>query len=156
MRFPPLAGLLLATLAVQPAGLLAQSIRRCDSADGSVSYSDTACPAGTRAARSVISAAQPSAEAQKQARERAQREKDVAQSIAAQRQPLSTGSAQGYVRVEEAQRAADCAYLRAELDSNRRLRNLLTTRPYYSHDDIEQMDAREATLAADYRRVCTR
>jgi len=156
MRFPILAGLLLATLAVQPAGVLAQSIRRCESADGNVSYSDTACPAGTRAARGVASATQPSAEAQKEARERAQREKDVAQSLSAQRQPVPARSAQGYVPVEEAQRAADCAYLRAELDSNRRLRNVLTTRPYYSNDDVDQMDAREATLAADYRRVCTR
>ena len=141
---------------MQPAGLQAQSIRRCESADGGVSYSDSACPTGTRASRSVTSATPPSAEAQKEARERARREKDVAQSIAAQRNAVPTRSAQAYVPVEEARRAADCAYLRAEVDANRRLRNVLTTRPYYSHDDVEQMDAREAALAADYRRVCTR
>jgi len=156
MPSPSLACLLIATLAMPPAGLLAQSISRCEGADGSISYSDTACPTGTRAARGVSSAPQPSAEAQKAARDRAQRDKDVAQSIAAQRQPAPTRTAQGTVSVEEARRAADCAYLRAELDSNRRLRNVLTTRPYYSNDDVEQMDAREATLAADYRRFCTR
>src|SRR5512144_2669584 len=129
-----LACLLIATLAMQPAGL-AQSIRRCEGADGSITYSDTACPTGTRAARSISSATQPSAEAQKEARDRAQREKDVAQSIGTQRQPATTRSGQVTVPVEEAQRAADCAYLRAELDSNRRLRNVLTTRPYYSNDD---------------------
>ena len=103
-------------------------------------------------------ATQPTPEAQKEARERAQRETDVAQALAARRQqPTPSGrSGQAYVPVEEARRAADCAYLRAELDSNRRLRNVLTTRRYYSTEDVEQMDARDAALAADYRRFCSR
>ncbi|MGZ8255183.1 MAG: hypothetical protein ACXWVT_10055 [Burkholderiaceae bacterium] len=150
-----LAGLTL----VSATGVFAQStITRCEGADGSIGYSNAECPPGTRAMRPVAPAAQPSAQAQKEARERVQREKDVAQSLAAPRQPTSAQASPGqaYVPIEEARRAADCAYLRAELESNRRLRNVLTTRRYYSTEDVEQMDAREAGLAADYRRFCTR
>ncbi|HET9024041.1 MAG TPA: hypothetical protein VFN64_05675, partial [Burkholderiaceae bacterium] len=115
------------------------------------------CPPGTRAARAVTPATQPTPEAQQEARERAQREREVAQSLAARRQqPAPSTSGQAYVPAEEARRAADCAYLRAELDSNRRLRNVLTTRRYYSTEDVEQLDARDAALAADYRRFCSR
>ena len=70
--------------------------------------------------------------------------------------PQAPVPTEAVVPAEEARRAADCAYLRAELDANRRLRNVLTTRRYYSTEDVEQMDAREAELAADYRRFCTR
>ena len=160
MPVPAFPRLLLASLTLVPAtGVFAQStIQRCEGADGRVSYSSTECPPGTRAVRSVSPASQPSAEAQKEARERAQREKDLAASLAAARQPAAAQAraGQAYVPVEEARRAADCAYLRAEIESHRRLRNVLTTRRYYSTEDVEQMDAREAELAADYRRFCTR
>jgi hypothetical protein len=152
--FPSLLG---ATVALVTAGVWAQAIQRCEGADGRVAYAEGACPPGTRAVRAIAAPARPSAEAQKEARERAQRDREVAQALAAQRQPAAAArTGQRYIPVEEARRAADCAYLRAELDSNRRLRNVLTTRPYYSMDDVDQMDANEAALAADYRRFCTR
>jgi hypothetical protein len=55
----------------------------------------------------------------------------------------------------ESQRAADCAYLRGEADSVRRMRNALVNRPYYSLDDLEQMDRHAARLMSEYRRACT-
>ena len=160
MLLPPLPRLLLAGLTLASAtGVFAQSaINRCEGADGRISYADAACPPGTRAVRPVAPATQPSPQAQKEARERVQREQELAKALAAERQPTSAQARPGtaYVPVEEARRAADCAYLRAELESNRRLRNILTTRRYYSTEDVEQMDAREAALSADYRRFCTR
>jgi hypothetical protein len=160
MLLPTLPRLLLAGLTLASAtGVFAQSaISRCEGADGSISYSNAECPPGTRDVRPVAPAAQPDPQAQKEARERVQREKDLAKGLAAQGQPANPQArpGQAYVPVEEACRAADCAYLRAELESNRRLRNVLTTRRYYSTEDVEQMDAREAELAADYRRFCTR
>jgi hypothetical protein len=144
------------TLLVSPA--LAQAIQRCEAADSSVSYSNAECPPGTRPVRAVAPAARPSAQEQQAARERLQRDQAVAKELAARRQQAPTAVArnQAVVPVEEARRAADCAYLRAEIDANRRLRNVLTTRRYYSTEDVEQMDAREAELAADYRRFCAR
>ena len=143
-------------LTLLPASAVAQTIQRCEGANGRVSYSNEECPAGTRPVRAVAPAAQPSPEARQEARDRAQREREVAQRLAAQRQPAPPPAGQPYVTADEARRAADCAYLRAELDSNRRLRNLLTTRPYSSTEDVEQMDARNAALSADYRRFCSR
>jgi hypothetical protein len=159
MLFPTSLRLLLASLTlVSATGVFAQSaITRCEGADGRISYSNAECPPGTRAVRPVAPPAQPSPEAQKEARERAQREKDLATSLAAQREPAAGPGrpSQAYVPIEEA-RAVDCAYLRAEIESNRRLRNVLTTRRYYSTEDVEQMDARDAELSSDYRRFCTR
>lgn len=160
MLFAPLLRPLLAGLTLaSAAGVFAQAaITRCEGADGRVSYSNAECPPGTRAVRPVAPAAQPSEQSQLEARERAQREQDQARALAAQREPTAAKARPdpAYVPVEEARRAADCAYLRAEIESNRRLRNVLTTRRYYSTEDVEQMDAREAGLSADYRRFCTR
>ena len=160
MLFPTSRRLLLASLTLACAtGVFAQSaITRCEGADGRISYSNAECPPGTRAVRPVAPPTQPSPAAQKEARERAQRERDLAESLAMTRQPATAQAraGQAYVPVEEARRAADCAYLRAEIESNRRLRNVLTTRRYYSTEDVEQMDARDAELSSDYRRFCTR
>jgi hypothetical protein len=152
----PLPSLAIA-LTLLPPTVGGQAIQRCEGASGRVSYSNAECPPGTRAVRAVAPATQPSAEAQNEARERAQRERDVAQKLAARRQPPAPSAAPPtYVTAEDARRAADCAYLRAEFESNQRLLNLLTLRPYYSTEDVEQLDARNALLAADYRRYCTR
>lgn len=153
---PVLRALLTLVPALLPLGVPAQTIHRCEAADGSISYSNAACPPATRTVKALPPATQPTEEAQKEARERLQRDKDVSRSLEAQRQPGPARNGEAYVSVEEARRAADCAYLRAELDSNRRLRNVLTTRRYYATEDVEQMDAREAELAADYRRFCSR
>ena len=155
---PVLRALLTLVPALLPFGVPAQAIQRCEAADGSTSYSNAACPPASRAVKALPPAIQPSEEAQKEARERLQRDKDASRLLEAQRQPghAQARTGQAYVSVEEARRAADCAYLRAELDSNRRLRNVLTTRRYYATEDVEQMDAREAELAADYRRFCNR
>jgi hypothetical protein len=131
----------------------AQSIQRCQAPDGSVSYSNTECPAGTKAVKALAPAAQPTSEAQTAAQERVQRDKDLAKAIEQQRKQRA---AQPTVPLEDARRTADCAYLRAELDASRRLRNVLTTRTYYSTEDVEQLDARMEQLVADYRRHCSR
>lgn len=154
-RFP-LPALLLAGLMPPAAPVASQTIQRCEAADGRVSYSNAECPPGTRPIRAVAPAAQPSPEAQREARERVERERETAQAIAARRQAGPSTTGQAYVPADEARRAVDCAYLRAELDSNRRLRNVLTTRRYYSTEDVDQMDAHNAALAADYRRFCSR
>lgn len=157
MPVPLFPCLVAAGLTLVTSGVCAQTIQRCEGGDGRVAYSEGPCPPGTRAVRSIAPASRPSPEAQTEARERVQRDKEVAQALAAQRQPAAAArTGQAYVPVEEARRAADCAYLRAEIDSNRRLRNVLTTRPYYSMDDVDQMDARDAALASDYRRFCAR
>jgi hypothetical protein len=149
--------LLVAVLALIPAGPWAQTIQRCEGPEGRIVYSNAECPPGTRAVKALSPATQPSTEARQEARARAERDRDAAKALQAQREPAAPPSrGQAVVSAEEARRAADCAYLRAELDASRRLRNVLTTRRYYSTEDVEQMDRREAELAEDYRRFCSR
>ena len=89
-------------------------------------------------------------EAQQAAREKAAREAQAAQQLGQQRQQQqSIETAQ-----QQSQRDADCAYLRGEIDSIRRLRNALVNRPFYSLDDLDQMDRHVAGLQEQYRRVC--
>lgn len=139
------------------AGPGAQTIQRCEGPEGRIAYSNAECPPGTRAVKALPPATQPSPEAQRAARARVERDRDTAKALQARREPAAAPSrAQAVVSAEEARRAADCAYLRAELDASRRLRNVLTTRRYYSTEDVEQMERREAELGDDYRRFCSR
>ena len=127
----------------------AQSIQRCESAGGAITYA-TECPSGTKAVKSLSAAPQPSAEAQEAARKQAQRDQAATRKVDERVQQR-----QAQASAEEAQRrAADCGYMRAEIDSVRRMKNMLTTRPYYSLDDVEQMEKHAVALSAEYQRVC--
>jgi len=127
----------------------AQSIQRCESAGGAITYA-TECPSGTKAVKSLAAVPQPSPEAQEAARQQVQRDQ-----AAARQTDERTRQRQAQASAEEAQRrAADCGYMRAEIDSVRRMKNMLTTRPYYSLDDVEQMEKHAVSLSADYQRVC--
>ena len=142
----------LATLGILmlPLAAFAQTIQRCEGANKSITYSNSACPAGTKAVKAVPPAQQPSAEARAAAQTKLQRYKDEAK---AQQKQLATQQAQ--LKSDDAlKRAADCGYLQAAIDASRSLRNTLTTRPYYSTEDVDAVDARTAELVTEYRRVC--
>lgn len=128
----------------------AQQIQRCEGPGGRVSYSDSACPEGTRPVGQVKAAPAPSPEAQAAAREKAARDAQAAAALAQQRQTQQASLAQE----QQKERATNCAYLRGEIDSLRRLRNVVVNRPFYSLDDLQQMDDHAARLVADYQRVC--
>lgn len=132
----------------------AQSIQRCESASGAISYSNEACPAGTKPVKSLPAATQPSAEAQEAARAKVKRDEAATRELDASRKQQQSQAAVQQATQQSDQRAADCAYMRAEIDSVRRMRNMLTNRPYYSLDDLEQMDKHSAKLTTEYQRVC--
>jgi hypothetical protein len=135
---------------VLPGTLMAQQIQRCEDARGKITYSNTECPPGTSPVKAMQAAPAPTPEAQQAAREKAVREAQTAQQLGQQRQQQqSIETAQ-----QQSQRDADCAYLRGEIDSIRRLRNALVNRPFYSLDDLDQMDRHVAGLQDQYRRVC--
>ena len=134
-----------------PATVAAQPIQRCEGAGGRVTYSNSECPDGTKPIKAVQAAPTPPPEAQRAAREKAARDAQAAQQFAEQRQAQQATAAQQ----QQDQRVADCAYLRGEIDSIRRLRNAMVNRPYYSLDDLDQMDQHAAQLTAQYRRVCS-
>ncbi len=133
-----------------PGALLAQQIQRCEDSRGRITYSNTECPDGTKPVKALQAAPAPTPEAQQAAREKAASDAQAAQQLGQQRQQQqSIATAQ-----QQSQRDADCAYLRGEIDSMRRLRNALVNRPFYSLDDLDQMDRHVAGLQDQYRRVC--
>jgi hypothetical protein len=136
---------------IVPATLAAQQIQRCEGAGGRVTYSNSECPEGTKPIKAVQSAPAPTPEVQRAARDQAARDAQAAAQLAEQRKAQQATAAQQ----RQDQRIADCAYLRGEIDSIRRLRNVMVNRPYYSLDDLEQMDQHAAQLTAEYRRVCS-
>lgn len=133
-----------------PGTLYAQQIQRCEDARGKITYSNTECPSGTSPVKALQAAPAPSPEAQQAARDKAARDAQEAQQLGQQRQQQQAiATAQ-----QQSQRDADCAYLRGEIDSMRRLRNAVVNRPFYSLDDLDQMDRHVAGLQEQYRRVC--
>ncbi len=145
-----IAHLVAVSVLMLPVCASAQAIQRCEGANQRIVYSDTACPAGTKPVKALKPATQPSAEASAAAQARLQRQRDEAKAQQKQQSqvvtPAETDSA--------VQKAADCGYLRAAIDSSRQLRNVLTTRPYYSTEDVDAADARTRELLTEYRRVC--
>lgn len=133
-----------------PIGAFAQKIQRCEGTDKRITYSNAECPPGTQPVKALAPAQQPSPEARAAAQAKLQRYKDESKAQQNQQRKQAAQSAAD----EAVQRAADCGYLQAAIDSSRQLRNVLTTRPYYSTEDVDAADARTAQLVAEYRRVC--
>jgi hypothetical protein len=147
-------------LAVVLTGLLSsiasgQQIQRCEAPGGKITYSNDDCPEGTKPVKALAAAPAPSPAAQQAARDRAAREAQAVQQLSTQRQAQQSAAAQPPAQRElQQQRAADCAYLQGEVQSLHRMRNMLVNRPYYSLDDLEQMDQHAAKLVSEYQRVC--
>ncbi|MDQ3216069.1 MAG: hypothetical protein M3P99_08355 [Pseudomonadota bacterium] len=136
---------------LQTTSAVAQTIQRCEGAGQRTTYANAECPAGTRAVKALSPAPPPSAQGRAETKAQLQRDKDA---VKTQQKPVVQDKAQRAPSSSDVQKAADCGYLQASLDSSRQLRNVLTTRPYYSTEDVEEADARINELAAEYRRVC--
>lgn len=128
----------------------AQTIQRCEGTSQRITYSNAECPPGTRAVKALAPALQPSPENRAAAQAKLQRYRDESKAPQKTPRPQSTQVAND----SAVRKAADCAYLQASIDSSRQLRNVLTTRPYYSTEDVDAADARTQELVAEYRRVC--
>ncbi len=62
------------TLLAVPTVVVAQTVQRCESADGKVTYSNTQCPEGTSATRKVNTSPPITVDEQKSAKDRARRD----------------------------------------------------------------------------------
>ncbi len=116
-----------------------------------MTYSNSECPEGTKPIKAVQAAPVPPPEAQRAARHQVRACQGRPGSLRKNRRRTQAA----VVQQQQDQRVADCAYLRGEIDSIRRLRNAMVNRPHYSLDDLEQMDQHAAQLTAQYRRVCS-
>ena len=136
-----------------PHGVQAQAIQRCEGPNQRVTYANSECPPGTKPTRAVTPAPQPSAAARAAAEAKLQSYREQSKAPV---QPPRAPAAPAAPAAQDAalQKAADCGYLQAAIESERRLRNVLTTRPYYSTEDVDDADARARALLDEYRRVC--
>jgi hypothetical protein len=139
------------SLIVLPLGAFAQTIQRCEGANQRITYSNAECPSGTKSVKALPKAPQPTAEARAAAQAKLQRDKEQVKVQQAQRQQRPAGPNAHQAALQQ---AADCGYLQAAIESSRQLRSVLTTRPYYSTEDVDAADAKTAELVAEYRRVC--
>lgn len=137
-----------------PALTASQTIQRCEGPGGRITYSNAECPEGTQPVKALRPTPAPSPEAQRAAQDNAARDAQAVQQMAEQRRSQQAAAAQVQQQQQRDQRGADCAFLQGEIQSVHRMRNLMVNRPYYSLDDLEQMDRHAEQLTADYRRVC--
>jgi hypothetical protein len=123
-----------------PAVAAAQPVQRCESPDGKVTYSNTACPPGSQAVRNIQAEPEPSPVDQKAARERTQRhlraveqlertrrkeeEKAERQRAAAQarNEKLAAECRRLEARVQAARSAFEATTLARRQEADRRLR----------------------------------
>ena len=139
----------LAALLSWPAS--AQDIVRCEDPRGRVTYTAPPCPASTREVRTRAAPPPPDPAAADEARQKTDRE---VERMRQQREQAALDEAR--VREHERQRnALDCERLRTDIKAARQARAYLVTRPYYSMDDRDQIDARLKSLEADLSRRCT-
>jgi hypothetical protein len=152
--FSPLARLLLAGLALIPFALAAQSIQRCESKDGRVTYSNTACPEGTAPVRKVNTEPPISVDDKKAAQERTRKESAAAKQVdkeQAQQEARERKQADERAKAE-AKAKERCDNARRELDRARASRAELNARPSAA-EKIEKAESeikrRESEVARD-------
>jgi hypothetical protein len=139
----------LAALLPWPAG--AQDIVRCEDPRGRVTYATPPCPTGTREVRTLTAPPPPDPAAAEQARQQTDRE---VERMRQQREQAALDEARA--REQERQRnALDCERLRTDIKATRQARAYLVTRPYYSMNDRDQIDARLKLLEVELSRRCT-
>lgn len=97
----------------------AQTVQRCESPDGKVTYSNTACPPGTQAVRTIEREPQPPAVDQKAARERTQRYTRQVERLERERKIEEEKAARQRAAAEaKAQKlAAECRKLQSRVDA---------------------------------------
>jgi chromosome segregation ATPase len=91
----------------------AQTVQRCETPEGKVTYSNTSCPTGTEAVRSIERDPGPSAADQKAARERAQQHSRELDKLERQRQKEEekTARLRAAADAKQAKKDADCRKL---------------------------------------------
>lgn len=154
--FPPLARLLLAGLALIPAAAAAQSIQRCESKDGRVTYSNTACPDGTVPVRKVNTEPPISVDDRKAAQERARADGAAAKQADKERtQQEARDRKQADERAKADAKARErCETARRSLERATAARAELNARPSAA-DRIDKADSEVRRREADAARECS-
>ena len=154
---PPLARLLLAGLTLIPTALAAQSIQRCESKDGRVTYSNTACPDGTVPVRKVNTEPPISVDDRKAAQQRTRKEGAAAKQAEKERaEQEARDRKQADERAKADAKARDrCEAARRNLERAAAARAELNTRPSTA-DKIEKAESEVKRRESDVAQECGR
>jgi hypothetical protein len=98
-----------------------QTVQRCETPEGKVTYSNTTCPAGTETVRKIEGDPAPNAADQKAARERAQQHSRELDKLERQRQKEEEKAARERAAADakQAKRDAECRKLEARVRAAR-------------------------------------
>jgi hypothetical protein len=150
-----LAGLALLLATMAPAAL-AQGVQRCESRDGKVTYSNTTCPAGTSAVRSVNTSPPVAVDQQKAAKERSKRDAAEAKAIDQTRQKdeaKAERAAADQKKVEDKERQR-CEQARRDLDHARTARAGLMEQRAASIEEMQKADAELSRRETEVAKAC--
>ncbi len=146
-------GLLVATLS--PAAS-AQTVQRCESRDGKVTYSNTKCPEGTSAVRSVNTSPPVAIDEQKAAKERAKRDAAEAKSLDQSRQKEEAKverAAADQKKAEDKERQR-CDQARRDLERARTARASLMQQSAATIEEVQKTDKELSRREAEADKAC--
>jgi len=153
LRGVAVLGLLVATLS--PAAS-AQTVQRCESRDGKVTYSNTKCPEGTSTVRPVNTSPPVAVDEQKAAKERARRDAAEAKTIDQTRQKeeaKAERAASDQKKAEDKERQR-CEQARGDLERARTARASLMQRSAATIEEVQKADKEVSRREAEADKAC--
>ncbi|HQR19622.1 MAG TPA: hypothetical protein PLE54_14160 [Burkholderiaceae bacterium] len=134
----------------------AQSVQRCESRDGKVTYSNTACPEGTSSVRAVNTSPPVASDEQKSAKERARKEAAAAKNAEQARAKDEAKAERAAADEKKAQEKSrqQCEQARRDLEKARTTRAGLTEKRAASISDMQKADKEISRREADVAKAC--
>lgn len=154
------AALVLLVLTTTGSPTAAQTVQRCEAADGKVTYSNSACPDGTKSVRQVNTAPPIAVDEQKAAKDRAKRDaanaKDAEKARDKERETEEANSEraaaeQKKVQAKERER---CDRAKRELERARSARASLLQQRAATIDEMQKGDREISKREAEVAKAC--
>jgi Domain of unknown function (DUF4124) len=143
-------------LATMTPAVLSQVVQRCESRDGKVTYSNTKCPEGTSAVRSVNTSPPVTVDEQKAAKERAKRDAADVKAIDQTRQKEEAKAERAAAEQKKAEdkERQRCEQARSELDRARTARATLMDQSPASIEKVQKADTELSRREAEVAKAC--
>lgn len=146
-------GLALTMMAIPVA---AQTVQRCESRDGKVTYSNTTCPDGTSAVRAVNTSPPVAVDEKKAARDRARKDTAEAKAIdqAREKEDAKAERAAADERKAQEKNRQRCDQARRDLDRARTTRAGLMEKRAASIGEMQKADSEISRREAEVAKSC--
>ena len=154
------AAILLFVLATTGTPIAAQTVQRCEAADGKVTYSNSACPDGTKAVRQVNTTPPIAVEEQKAAKDRAKRDAAVAKDADKVRdkeretEEAKAERAAAEQKKAQAKERERCDRAKRDLERARSARASLLQQRAATIDEMQKADREISKREAEVAKAC--